>query len=332
MKEIRNKNGQVQIGASHKKRRMKMSKFDIKEFKGVIPALMTVFDEHENIDEVGMRQLVSHLISKGIDGLYLTGSTGEGFTMDAAERKRVVEIVMDEVAGRVPVVVHVGAIGTKLSIDLAKHAELVGADGVSSVPPFYWKFTENQIISYYEDIANATALPMIVYNVPLVGLLGMDAIKRLAAIENVKGIKYTALSMYEITQIKDEIGEDFLVYSGCDEMALSGLMAGADGIVGSFYNAIPELFININAAYQAKEFEHAKALQKQAVEIIMYALTYPSFYALVKTMLKWQGINAGYCRRPFENVSPEVEAQYKEGFKQLKEKYQITGVDVLDVL
>lgn len=309
-----------------------MSKFNIQDFKGVVPAVLTVFDQDENIDELGMRQLVSHLIDKGVHGLYLTGSTGEGFMMSSEERMQVVEIVVDEVGGRVPVVVHVGAIGTKLSIELAQHAERVGADGVSSVPPFYWRFNEDQIVEYYKDIANATSLPMIVYNVPLVGLLGMSAIKRLAQIENVKGIKYTALSLYEITQIKDEIGEDFLVYSGADEMAMAGLLAGADGIVGSFYNVMPELFINIYNAVEAKNMDEAQRLQKEAVEIIMYALSYPSFYALMKVMLKWMGINGGYCRRPFENVTPENEAKYKEGFKALKEKYKITGIDFLDSL
>ena len=124
-----------------------MSKFDIKDFKGVVPTVLTPFDKNEEIDEKGIRQLVSYLIEKGVNGLYLTGSTGEGFTMSNEERKKVVEIVMDENKGRVPVVVHVGAIGTKLSIDLAKHAEEVGADGISSVPPFYWKFNENQIVN-----------------------------------------------------------------------------------------------------------------------------------------------------------------------------------------
>lgn len=307
-----------------------MSKFDIRDFKGVIPAVLTVFDKDENIDEAGMRQLVSHLIGKGVSGLYLTGSTGEGFTMTGEERKRVVEIVMDETAGRVPVVVHIGAVGTKISIDLAKHAEEVGADGISSVPPFYWKFSENQIIKYYEEIANACSLPMIVYNVPLVGLLGMNAIKRLAAIDNVKGIKYTALSHYEITQIKDEIGEDFLVYSGCDEMSMSGLLAGADGIVGSFYNIMPELFINIYNAIQEKNIEEAQRLQRQAVEIIMYSLQIPSFYAGMKAVLRKIGVNAGYCRSPFENLSEEEEVKFLEGLKAVQMKYNITGVDFLN--
>lgn len=309
-----------------------MSKFDIKAFKGVIPAVLTVFDKEENIDEVGMRQLVSFLIDKGVNGLYLTGSTGEGFTMTSEERKKVVEIVIDETAGRVPVVVHVGAIGTKISIDLAKHAESVGADGISSVPPFYWKFNENQIIKYYEDIASSCSIPMIVYNVPLVGLLGMNAIKRLAKIENVKGIKYTALSQYEITQIKDEVGEEFLVYSGADEMAMSGLIAGADGIVGSFYNIMPELFINIYNAVKNKDLDEAQRLQKQAVEVIMYALQLPSFYAGMKVILKWMGINAGYCRRPFENLTEEDEVKFKEGFKKLKETYDLKGIDFIDAI
>ncbi|MCQ2016505.1 dihydrodipicolinate synthase family protein [Clostridium butyricum] len=309
-----------------------MSKFDIKAFKGVIPAVLTVFDKEENIDEVGMRQLVSFLIEKGVNGLYLTGSTGEGFTMTSEERKKVVEIVIDETAGRVPVVVHVGAIGTKISIDLAKHAESVGADGISSVPPFYWKFNENQIIKYYEDIANSCSIPMIVYNVPLVGLLGMNAIKRLAKIENIKGIKYTALSQYEITQIKDEVGEEFLVYSGADEMAMSGLIAGADGIVGSFYNIMPELFINIYDAVKNKDLDEAQRLQKQAVEVIMYALQLPSFYAGMKVILKWMGINAGYCRRPFENLTEEDEVKFKEGFKKLKETYDLKGINFIDAI
>ena len=307
-----------------------MSKFDIRDFKGVIPAVLTVFDKNEEIDEKGMREVISYLIDKGVDGLYLTGSTGEGFTMSSEERKRVVEIVIDENKGRVPVVVHVGAIGTKLSIDLAKHAEMVGADGISSVPPFYWKFNENQIVNYYTEIANACSLPMIVYNVPLAGLLGMNAIKRLAAIENVKGIKYTALSHYEITQIKDEVGEDFLVYSGADEMAVSGLLAGSDGIIGSFYNIMPELFINIKNAVDNKEIDEATRLQRQAIEIIMYCLQLPSFYAGMKAILRFRGINAGYCRSPFENLSEVQEADFREGLKKLKETYNITGVEFLD--
>lgn len=308
-----------------------MSKFEIKDFKGVIPALLTVFDENENIDEKGMRELVSYLIDLGVDGLYLTGSTGEGFTMSSEERKKVVEIVMDEVKDRIPVVVHIGAIGTKLSIELAKHAESLGVTGISSVPPFYWKFSEKQIINYYKDIAESCKTPMIVYNVPLAGLLTVDTIEKLASIENIKGIKYTAQSHYEITQIKDKFGEDFLVYSGCDEMALSGLLSGADGIIGSTYNVLPDLFININNAVNNKDIDLAKKLQKEGVSIIMYLLNTPCFLAGMKSLLRAMGIRAGYCRRPFENFNEEYEKEFLQGLKSLKEVKSIENVRCLNI-
>lgn len=309
-----------------------MDNFSIQNLKGVIPAMLTVFDKNEDIDEKGTRELVNHLINKGVNGLYLTGSTGEGFTMTSQERMKFIEIVIDENNGRVPIIVHVGAIGTRISIDLAKHAKAVGADAISSVPPFYWKFSENQIIKYYEDIASECDLPMIVYNVPLVGVLGLNTIKRLAKIKNVKAIKYTAASHYEITQIKDEIGSDFLVYSGCDEMAVSGLLAGADGIIGSFFNLIPEVFLKIYDAVEKNEIDTAKKLQRQAVEIIMYTTKVPSFYSALKVMLRYQGINAGYCRRPFENLTLEQEEVLVKEFKELKNKYNLREIDFLDNL
>lgn len=305
-----------------------MAKFDIKDFKGVIPALVTPFDINENIDEQGLKDLVKYLLDSGIHGLYLTGSTGEGFLMDSEERKRVVEIVMDEVAGKVPVVVHVGAIGTKISIDLAKHAENVGADGISSVAPFYWNFNEDELVGYYKDICDAVDLPMIVYNVPLANLMGINTIKRLSEIKNVKGIKFTALSHFEINMIKDEIGEDFLVYSGADEMALSGLISGADGIIGSFYNMLPDLFLDIYNSFSEGRYEDATEYQKTAVRIIMHSLQYPAFYALMKAALRWSGVNAGYCRKPFINLTPEEEEDAKVAFRELIDKYDITGVEV----
>jgi len=112
-----------------------MAKFSDADLRGVIPALITPFDEQENFDEKRMRAVVDHLLNKGVNGLYLTGSTGEGFLMTPDERKQVVEVVVDQVAGRVPLISHIGAIGTKVSIDLAKHAEKAGVDALSSVPP-----------------------------------------------------------------------------------------------------------------------------------------------------------------------------------------------------
>jgi N-acetylneuraminate lyase len=131
---------------------------------GVIPALLTCFDTNENFDEQCQRSVVRFLLSKGVDGLYLTGSTGETFLMDGDERKKVVEVVSDEVAGRVPIIVHVGDIGTRKSIKLAEHAYEHGAAAISSVPPFYWKFSSDEVYRYYQELSGSVPLPMIVYS------------------------------------------------------------------------------------------------------------------------------------------------------------------------
>jgi N-acetylneuraminate lyase len=309
-----------------------MCAFKLSEITGVIPALVTPFDENENLDEGRIRSIVEFLIGRGVNGLYTTGSTGEAFMMNPEERKRALEVVIDQVKGRIPVIAHVGAISTRLSIDLAQHAAKTGADALSSVPPFYWGFSQDQVLGYYADITNSTDLPMIAYNVPLAGLFGFDMIKRLAEINGVDGIKYTAPSHSEIMRIKAEIGKDFIIYSGADEMAMSGLAFGADGIIGSFYNVIPETFLGIDAAIKAGDMARAKDLQETANAVIYFSLSRHPI-AAIKRAMAWQGADAGYCRKPFGNFyGAESEAKLKEEFRGLKRDRGLTGVAFLDLL
>ncbi|MGK2227542.1 MAG: N-acetylneuraminate lyase [Devosia sp.] len=309
-----------------------MSVSKLAEIGGVLPALVTPFDENEVFDEGRMRSIVDFLIGRGVDGLYVTGSTGEAFMMSPEERKRVLEVVTDEVKGRVPVMAHVGAISTLHSIDLARHAEKVGVDALSAVPPFYWGFSQDQIVSYYTDITASTALPMCAYNVPLAGLFGFDMIKRLAEIPGVEGIKYTAPTHFDIMRIKAEIGKDFIIYSGSDEMAMSGLNFGADGIIGSFYNCIPEVFLALYAAVRAGDMTKAKSLQEVGNAIIFFSLS-RSPIATIKRAMAWQGADAGYCRKPFDNYyEAAAEEELKDQFRAFKAERSLTGVNFLDAI
>lgn len=308
-----------------------MGTYNIQQIRGVIPAMMTCFTENGAFDEKRQRSLARFLLDQKVDGLYLTGSTGETFLMNNQERKQVVETVLEEVNGRIPVIVHVGDIGTDSSIDLARHAYEAGADAISSVPPFYWKFSNEEIIGYYRDISESVPLPMIVYNIALAGLVDFSTIQKLAAIENVKGIKYTATTHHEILRIKEEIGKDFMVYSGCDEMALSGMSFGSDGIIGSFYNIIPELFQRIVRAHAAGDLAAAQQAQIQADQIIFLVLSYP-FFASMKRILSWNTVDAGYSRRPFSPLTSEMEKKLKKELRELRDRYQITGVKVLEQL
>jgi len=304
-----------------------MAKFSMSQMTGVIPAMITLFDEHENVDVKRTREMTEFLIARGADGLYLTGSTGEGFLMDHEERKLVVETVVDQVAGRIPVIVHVGDIGTRKSIELARHAEAVGADAISSVPPFYWKFSNEDIINYYRDIAQSTSLPMVIYSVPLAGSLGVDLIMQLAKLPNVKGLKFTGKDHDQLNYLKANLPEDFIIYSGCDEMALSGLAVGADGIIGSFYNVMPELFTAIARCIQQSDLKRGLRLQRIGTEIILECIKY-DYLALMRNMIAWQGVDAGFSRRPFRNYDDSELDDLKAKLLAIGDKYAVTEDEV----
>ena len=308
-----------------------MPAFDIKTVTGVIPAMVTPFDENEKLDEGRLRALIRFLIDRGLDGLYITGSTGESFLMSPEERKRVVEVTVDEVDSRIPVIAHIGAIGTHSSIDLAQHAAAAGVDAISSVPPFYWGFSPDQIHGYYADITRSTDLPMLAYNVPMAAL-GFDMIKRLASIEGVVGVKYTATTHHEIIRIKEEIRKDFIVYSGADEMAMSGLGYGAEGIIGSFYNSMPEIWQGIYKANAAGDMAEAKRLQEIGNAVIFFSLPRGAV-TTIKRAMAWQGCDAGYTRRPLGAfIDAAAEEKLKDEFRKLRDERGLTGVAFLDAL
>lgn len=300
-----------------------MAKFKMHEINGVIAAMLTVFDENERVDVQRTRELVEFLLKRNIQGLYLTGSTGEGFLMTGEERCLVVETVVNQVNGRVPVIVHVGDIGTKKSIDLARHAYESGADAVSAVPPFYWKFSEEDIFNYYRDISEATPLPMIIYNVPLAGMMGTELLTRLAKLPNVKGIKFTGKDHDQMSHLVELLKPDIKIYSGCDEMALSGLSVGVDGIIGSFYNVMPELFEKLIDAVEKGDLRESSRLQKVGTEIILESVRY-DYLALMRNMIRWQGVDAGYSRRPFRNYKDNELDLFKQRMREIRDTYHVT--------
>lgn len=303
-----------------------MANFDITQIKGVIPAALTCFDEQESVDLKRTREMTEFMVKAGVNGLYLTGSTGICYTMTAQERAQVVEAVIDQVAGRIPVIVHVGDIGTKKSIDLARQAEAAGADAISSVPPFYWNFSAEAIYNYYKDLSESVSIPTVIYNVPLAGLMTRAQLLKIARLPNVKGLKYTARTHDEMGSLKRELGEDFMIYSGCDEMAFSGFAFGADGIIGSFYNAIPELYIKLCRCAQEGNVAEGMALQAIGDEVIWATLKYNGLSGLYDLM-RCRGLDAGFPRRPFITNDTAATEALAADLKQIKEKFQTAELD-----
>ena len=309
-----------------------MKQFDPNNINGVIPAMITSFNKDESINKEGIRKTVNYLISAKVDGLYITGSTGETFLMSQEEKKQAIEIIVEEVNGRVPVIAHIGSIGTKITTELGQYAEKIGVDALSALPPFYYGFSNDEIFNYYQDISNSTNLPITVYNISHAHLMDLDMLKRLASIKNVKGVKYTAPTHFNFSKIKNEIGINFKIYSGMDEMSLSGLISGADGIIGSFYNLMPELFVDIYAKIKEENINEAKKIQEKINIIIMYALS-KSGYPFIKMGLNWLDVDSGYVRKPFTTfVDKEIENIIKKDLKKLTDQNDLSGIKFLEKL
>jgi len=309
-----------------------MKQFDPNNINGVIPAMITSFNKDESINKEGIRKTINYLISEKVNGLYITGSTGETFLMSQDEKKQVIEIIVEEVNRRVPVIAHIGSIGTKITTELGQYAEKIGVDALSALPPFYYGFSNDEIFSYYKDISNTTNLPITIYNISHAHLMDLDMLKRLAAIKNVKGVKYTAPTHFNFNKIKKEVGENFKIYSGMDEMSLSGLISGADGIIGSFYNLMPEMFVDIYAKVKEGNINAAKKIQEKINIIILYALD-KSGYPFIKMGLNWLGIDSGYVRKPFTTfIDREIENTIKNDLKKLTDQNDLSGIKFLDTI
>lgn len=309
-----------------------MPKFQSNDLNGVMPAMITSFNKDESINKEGLRNIINHSINEKVNGLYVTGSTGETFLMSPEEKKKVIDIIVEEVNGRVPVIAHIGSIGTKITTDLAEYATKAGVDGLSALPPFYYNFSNEEIFNYYSDIAKSSDLPIIIYNIERANLMDIDTLKKLAAIENIKGVKYTAATHFNFEVIKKEIGNYFKIYNGMDQMAISGLISGADGLIGSFYNLMPEIFVQIFENIKTGNIAEAKKLQIKANVIILYAVK-KSGYSFIKMALNWMGIDSGYVRKPFTSfVDKDIEKEIKKDLKVLCSEYDLSGIKFLETL
>jgi N-acetylneuraminate lyase len=280
--------------------------YDMSMFNGVFVALSTIYDDHGNINEDAIRSLCLWYEEKGIDGLYICGSTGEGAVLCGHEREKMLEVVSDTVSGRLPVISHVGAPSTQESVQLACHAQNNGADAISAVPCIYYNPGEEGIAAHWNAIADAADLPFIIYNIP--GATGYELSSglfgRMLQNKKVCGIKNSSLILYDLLSFRMQAPGDFVIFNGVDEQFAAGLMMGADGGIGSTYGVMPELYIAMYKLIKAGATETAFALQRKTTWLIIdKMLKYPSLYGVSKAIISLRsGIKAGSVRMPLRSV------------------------------
>lgn len=276
------------------------------ELKGIYSALITPYCQDGSVNYREIRRMVRSQADRGLTGFYVCGSTGEAFLLTLEERKKILEAVAGEVGGQAKIIAHVGNIGSALTEDLARHAKACGVDAVSAITPFYYQFSSQEIVSYYEDLANAVELPTVVYHFP--GQTGVSLspgqLDELAKNPYIAGVKFTSLDLFTLERIKQNHPE-LCVFNGHDEVLAYGLEAGADGGIGSTYNIMPQLYRELYDSFENGDRAQAQRLQHKANDVIAVLCKYGAVQG-VKAVLELQGFQCGACRKPFRPLSKEA--------------------------
>ena len=281
---------------------------DLKKYEGVIPAFYACYDDQGEISPQRVRALVEYFLVKGVQGLYVNGSSGECIYQSVADRKLILEEVMAVAKGKLTIIAHVACNNTKDSMELARHAASLGVDAIATIPPIYFRLPEYSIAQYWNDIsAAAPHTDFVIYNIPqLAGVaLTPSLYKEMLKNERVIGVKNSSMPVQDIQIFAALGGEDHLVFNGPDEQFLGGRLMGARAGIGGTYGAMPELFLKLNQLIADKELERAKELQF-TINTIIGKLTaaHGNMYSVIKEVLKInESLNIGSVRAPLTPVT-----------------------------
>ncbi len=277
----------------------------MEKYQGVIPAFYACYDREGRISARAVRELAGYLIGKGVQGLYVGGSSGECIYQSVEERKLVLEQVLEAAAGKVTVIAHVACNNTKDSRELAAHAESLGVDAIAAIPPIYFHLPDHAIARYWNDIsAAAPKTDFIIYNIPqLAGVaLTVPLLREMKKNPRVIGVKNSSMPVQDIQMFRNE---GVIVFNGPDEQFVSGLAAGAIGGIGGTYAAMPELFLRARELFLAGEHEKARFVQNRICEIIYKMCSgHGNMYAVIKEILRRQGgPDVGSVRAPLAELA-----------------------------
>ncbi|MBX3527309.1 MAG: 4-hydroxy-tetrahydrodipicolinate synthase [Rhodoblastus sp.] len=237
-------------------------------FRGSMPALVTPFKDGA-VDEDAYRKLIDWVVESGQHGLVPVGTTGESPTLSHDEHRKVVEICIAEARGRVPVIAGAGSNNTREAVELAKHAEKAGADGVLIVTPYYNKPNQEGLFQHFKAIDAAIGIPIVIYNIPPRSVIDMsvDTMKRCYELKNVVGVKDATGNIGRISMQRQAMGPEFIQLSGDDITALSCMAAGAHGCISVVANVAPKPTADLMEACFAGKYDEALKIQDRLVPL-----------------------------------------------------------------
>ncbi|MFG0379957.1 4-hydroxy-tetrahydrodipicolinate synthase [Pseudomonas sp. zbq_18] len=284
---------------------------------GSMVALVTPMDSQGGLDWDGLHKLVDFHLQEGTNAIVAVGTTGESATLDVHEHVEVIRRVVDQVAGRIPVIAGTGANSTREAVELTQNAKSVGADACLLVTPYYNKPTQEGLYQHFRHIAEAVAIPQILYNVPGRTVCDMlpETVERLSKIANIIGIKEATGDLQRAKDILDRVSSDFLVYSGDDATAVELMLMGGKGNISVTANVAPRAMAELCAAAIAGDAATARAINDRLMPLHKN-LFIESNPIPVKWALHEMGLMADGIRLPLTWLSPRCHEPLRQAMRQ----------------
>ena len=280
-------------------------------FEGTYVAMVTPFDKDLKIDEEGFRSNINYLIDKGVSGLVGAGTTGESATISHDEHRKIIEILVDEVDGRVEPIAGTGSNATIEALDLTQFAQDAGADAALVITPYYNKPQQHALVQHYKTLSDNSDIPIIAYNVPSrTGInMDIDTIVEIAKIENVDAIKEASGSVDKVSDIynalkKEGLEDDFNILSGEDSLTLPILAVGGTGVISASANIDARRMVLMVDSILNDDYDRAFELHYEMLELIR-ACFVESNPVPVKTAMGLMGLPSGPLRQPLAPMKEE---------------------------
>jgi 4-hydroxy-tetrahydrodipicolinate synthase len=291
---------------------------ELQQFHGLVCPMLTPFDSKGKIDSITTRRLVDFLIERGVNCLLPAGTTGEGMLLSTEERKHLAQIVVEQAAGRIKVLVHTGSITTAETVDLSLHARSIGADGVSVITPYFYSYDDDALFNHYSEIASSIPdLAVAIYSFPgnAKQEISIDLFKRLRqARPNINAIKLSDINLIRFQEYIQAGGDDFSALCGVDALALPALSIGAKGQVSGNSNVFPEPFLKLYAAFERGDIEEARQQQIIINKIRAVLKDNPVCF---KAAMHLRGIPINGPRHPMRDLKPQELAEMEAGLEKL---------------
>ncbi|TCK57415.1 4-hydroxy-tetrahydrodipicolinate synthase [Flavobacterium sp. 90] len=287
-------------------------------FKGIIAYPITPFDKEEKVDIKLYKTLLERLIVSGSHAVAPLGSTGVMPYLTDEEKEAIVKATIEQVNGRVPVLVGVSNLTTEKTIYHAKFAEKAGANAVMIIPMSYWKLTDDEIVAHYNAVAKEISIPIMAYNNPATGGVDMSPalLKRLLEIPNVTMIKESTGDVQRMHYLRRELGDDVAFYNGSNPLALAAFSAGASGWCTAAPNLIPKLNLDLYNAIQNNDLDEAQKVFYKQLNLLKFIVT-KGLPRAIKAGLEIQGIEGGFLRSPLKPLTEVEIAEFKLILKEI---------------